>query len=586
MARARRLLVLAVILAAIAGIAWWAVARRTPASPAASARAGDHGPVAGGTLRASLRSEPSSFNRYSADPGAAIEAITRLTQAPLVRINRVTDALEPWLAERWTESADHRTYTLTLRPGVTFSDGVPFTSADVLFSFRALYDPQVASALAPSLKIGNRPLTATAPDAQTVVITLPSAFTPGLRLLDQLPILPRHQLASALDAHRFRDAWSLTTAGGTMAGLGPFVVSEYLPGQRITLTRNPHYWRTDPHGIHLPYLDRLVFEILTDQSTEVLRLESGGIDLMTQADVRPEDYAALRRLRDQGQLTLQDLGTSLDPNLLWFNLSPRAARDPHRQWFQHREFRQAISYGVDRTAIVNGVYLGAAEPVYGPVTPGNRTWYSAAAPAYPYDPARARALLASIGLQDRNGDGLLDDPSGTPVRFSILTQRGHTREKVAAVLQAQLKTIGITVDVVGLDPSSIFQRWGGGDYDSIYFGFQASATDPANNLDFWLSSGPTHVWNPAQRTPSVPWEAQLDDLMQRQIATPDPAARQRLFAGVQRVFGDELPAIAFVAQKVSIAMSRRVGGATPALLDPKVLWNADTLYVRDSADPR
>ena len=95
----------------------------------------------GGTLVASLRSEPTSYNRY-VDQSAAGELISLLTQAPLVRVNRTTDTLEPWLAESWSESEDGRAYTLKLRDGVTFSDGTPFSSADVLFSFAALYRPQ------------------------------------------------------------------------------------------------------------------------------------------------------------------------------------------------------------------------------------------------------------------------------------------------------------------------------------------------------------------------------------------------------------------------------------------------------------
>ena len=132
---------------------------------------------------------------------------------------------------------------------------------------------------------------------------------------------------------------------------------------------------------------------------------------------------------------------------------------------------------------------------------------------------------------------------------------------------------------MGLDPPSIFQRWSAGDYDSIYFGFQSSAMDPANNLDFWLSSGSSHFWHPDQRAPSTPWEKTIDYLMHRQSTAPILQERQRLFADVQKVFGEQVPALYFAAPRISVATSRRVGGAQPVLLDPKVLWSADTLYV-------
>lgn len=548
-----------------------------PAAPAAAT-----GPARGGTLTASLRSEPLTFNRIGPPPAnsAATDLYTRLTHAPLARVNRVTGEAEPWLAERWTTAADGRTITLTLRDGLKFSDGTPFTSADVQFSFAALYDPSVKSVLASAVKVNGRPLQVAAPDPRTVVITMPAPFAPGVALLDTLPIYPKHQLQPALDSRTFGSAWGISTPPGSMAGLGPFVLAEYVAGQRMAFARNPHYWRKDASGGALPYLDRLVVEFIKAQDAEMLRLQSGSVDMMSQADVRPEDIAALRRLRDQGALQLVDVGVGVDPNLLWFNLSPARAAQKTRPYLLRTEFRQAISYAVDRDAIVNTVYLGAAVPAYGPVTPGNAVWYSDTAPKYPHDPAKARALLAGIGLTDRNGDGMLDDAAGRPVRFSILTQAANIRERTVVVMQEQLRKAGIAVDVVGLEVPSMFARFSRGDYESIYFGFQASALDPALNLDFWLSGGNNHVWTAGQLSPAAPWEKGVDDLMQRMAAAATLPERQRLFAEVQTIFGEHLPGIYFVAPKVTVALNTRVGGATPVLLSPQILWSADTLYVR------
>jgi peptide/nickel transport system substrate-binding protein len=538
-------------------------------------RAASAGPARGGSLTATIRSEPQTFNRF-VDNQAPTDAVTRLTHATLTRLNRVTGDYEPWLAEKWTISPDGRVLTFTLRDGVTFSDGVPFTSADVVFTFRALYDPKVDSVLKSGIEVQGKPLQVSAPDPRTVVITLPAPFAPAVGLLDNVPIYPKHQLEAALDAHTFGEAWGLTTKPGTMAGLGPFVAGEYVPGQRMTFTRNAHYWQKDAAGAALPYLDSIVLEFVKTADAEVLRLEAGSIDLMTQADVRPQDLAALRRLRDQGAVQIAEVGIGVDPNMLWFNLAPSPAARKAKPYLQRTEFRQAISYAVDRAALVNTVYLGAAIPIYGPVTEGNRMWYSGAAPTYAHDAAKAKALFASVGLTDRNGDGMLEDAAGQPARFSVLTQGGTVRERSATVIQEQLRLAGVTVDVVALDPPSMFSRFGKADYESIYWGFQASAFDPAMNLDFWTSGGSGHVWNFG---PPAPWEKRIDDLMQKQAAAQSLAERQRLFAEVQKVFGENLPAIYFAAPKVSVAMSRRVGGAVPVVLDPKILWNAATLYI-------
>ena len=529
------------------------------------------------SLTASLRGEPARYNRY-AEATAAADLVSMLVDGRLVRINRATDTVEPALAESWSLSADGLTYTLSLRRDVRFSDGSPFTAADVIFSARALYDPSVNSPLASAMRIGGEPITFAARDDYTVTMTLPAPFGPGLRLLENLPVLPRHRLEAALNEGRFADAWRVGTPLDQIAGLGPFVLREHVAGQRLVFARNPHYWRTDEEGQRLPYLDGLTVLVVADQNAEALRMAAGEIDLMSNGDIRPEDYAAFARARDAGQLELLDVGVGLDPNLLWFNLtSSTRTRLP---WLHDRRVRQAISYAVDRQAMTDTVYLGAAVPIHGPVTPANRTWASASVPQYPHDPARARQLLNEAGLVDRDGDGLLEDPSGAPVRFTIAAQKGHTlRERSVTLIQEHLRQVGMRVDIAAIDGNSLGQLWQSGTYDSIFHGMQASATDPALNADFWLSSGAFHFWNPGQRTPATDWEARIDDLMRRQVTSSSLPERQELFAEVQRIFGEELPAIYFVAPEVRIAVTPRVGNPTPVPQVPQLLWNAETLSV-------
>jgi peptide/nickel transport system substrate-binding protein len=530
----------------------------------------------GGELVTSVRAEPSAYNRH-VDRSAAAEVLALLTQSPLVHVNRITDTLEPWLAESWTESPDHLAYTITLRQGVTFSDGAPLTSADVIFSYRALYDPAVNSVL-----VGDKPLTFEAPDPFTVVVRFPAPFAPGLRVIDGVPILPRHKLEAALAAGKFGEAWSAKTPLAEIVGLGPFVLAEHIPGQRLVFTRNPHYWRKDAAGTLLPYLDKLTALVAT-QPTEALKMQSGEIDLMANADIRPEDYSAFKRAADQGRLRLIDAGLGLDPNLLWFNLSPAQAGDPRNTWLRQKAFRQAVSCAVDRQAIVNTVYLGEAVPIYGPITPANRTWFADVRPACEHDPAKARALFASAGLTDRDGDGVLEDPAGTPARFSILTQADHIRARVVAVIQEQLRQAGIAVDVVPLETSALFKRYGEGNYDTIYFGIQASATDPALSPGFWLSSGNFHFWNPGQKQPATDWERRIDELMVRQAVTTDMAERKQMVADSLRIFVDELPGIYFVTPKVTLAISSRVANPQPAPQLPQLLWSAGTLAAASPA---
>ena len=277
-------------------------------------------------LVSTIRTEPRTFNRH-AGRDSILEQFTHLTQARLVRIDRRTQELQPWLAESWTLSPDNLTYTLKLRPGITFSDGVPFTSADVLFSFRGVYDEKTDSALNEAMRVGGKPLEVSAPDASTVVVTFPTTFGPGIRLLDNLPILPRHKLEAALNAGTLGDAWGVSTAPSEMPGLGAFVLEAYEPGQRLVFVRNPRYWRRDDKGGRLPVLDKLTLEIVPDQNAEVLALQTGKSDF-AQTEVRPEDYAALKRAADGGKLVITDLGAGLDADSFWLNLRPGGRRPP------------------------------------------------------------------------------------------------------------------------------------------------------------------------------------------------------------------------------------------------------------------
>lgn len=535
----------------------------------------------GGDLVFTNRSSPSSFNRISCQGNRADDLIGLLTQAKLVRINRVTWELEPWLAESWTRSDDGLRYTIKLRPNITFSDGQPFTSDDVAFSLAAVYDPRAASPLIDALEVSGKRLDVATPDPHTVVITFPSPFAVGLRILDNLPILPRHKLDAALKAGTFARAWGLDAPVQDITGLGPFVLSEFVRGQRIVFTRNPRYWRKDASGAALPALDRITMQIVPSQDAELLRLEAGQSDL-TSTEMRPSDYAPLKRDAAANKIKLLDLGDGYDMDTFWINLSPGAfAGDPRAPWIQKDELRHAISMAVNRDLFVNTVYFGAGVPAFGPIAPANRKWYSSDVPHPPYDPARAKQLLATIGLVDRNGDGILEDAHNHQVRFTLVTQKGRTdRERAASVISDELKKIGIVVDVVLLDFGKMMEMVGQTKkYEAAYFGPGATDIDPAVTQDFWLSSGGAHFWNLGQTKPATDWEHRIDELMARQVASFDEAERVRLFTDVQKIFAEHEPAIYFAAPRVFLATSSRVTGLTPSLIPPQLLWSADTIAV-------
>jgi peptide/nickel transport system substrate-binding protein len=536
-------------------------------------------PTRGGELLVSARTEPRSFNRHAARDSTT-NLVSSLIHARLVRINKVTDAVEPWLAESWTTSDEGRRVTMQLRREVVFSDGKPFTADDVVFSFQAVYNERSPSVLADTLEPGGKKLQVTAVDPHSVVITFPAAFAPGLRMLEDLPILPRHRLGAALDAGTFTKAWSLDTPLSELAGLGPFVLREYVPGQRLVFGRNPHYFLKAADGTALPYLDRVVLEIIPDQSAELLRLESGQLDMMT-SEISPDAYAPLKRAADQGRVKLLDLGVSHNADGLWFNLKPGVfAADPRASWLQRDELRRGISMAVDRKVFADTVFLGAGVPIFGAETPANKKWYWAGTKETPHDPAGAKQLLASIGLADRNGDGTMEDAQNQPVRFTLLTQKGRANlERAAAVIRDELKKIGIVVDVAALDGAALIDRFLNAKYEAVYFNADKTDLDPGNNPDFWFSSGSAHPWNIEQKTPATDWEKTIDELMTRQIASQDENERKRLYDDVQRIFTEHVPIVYFVAPRIYVAHSARVTNVTPAESRPQLLWRPEVVAV-------
>jgi peptide/nickel transport system substrate-binding protein len=327
----------------------------------------------------------------------------------------------------------------------------------------------------------------------------------------------------------------------------------------------------------------LTIELVPAQDAELVRLQSGQSDF-TQQPLRATDIEAMRLLQAEGRVQLLELGVSPEADSLIFNLRPKKwAGDPRAAWLPRKEFRQAISHAVDRQAFADTVFLGAAVPINGPVTPGNTRWFWPDVPAYDFSTEKALTLLSSIGLTNRDADPWLEDEKGTKARLTVLTFRGNgVLERSAEVVSDALRHIGIAVDVVRLEPNVVRQHVIEGDFEAALIQFTASDPDPALSRDFWVSSGSAHFWNSEQQAPATDWERQIDDLMARQAATMDNQERRRLFNDVQRIFAEHLPILYFAAPRVFIGTSARVTNLHPALTRPPLMWSVDAMAVKSA----
>jgi peptide/nickel transport system substrate-binding protein len=274
-------------------------------------------------------------------------------------------------------------------------------------------------------------------------------------------------------------------------------------------------------------------------------------------------------------------------DFLWFNMNPLNRRPIKSEQdgvnlslFSRREFRQAISCALDREGIVRSVYLGLAAPQFGPISSGNSKWYDQSLKATACDPARARALLAGIGLTDSDGDGTLEyGPTRRPVVISLLTARGNTaREKTAQIIRDNLAKIGIRLEIQLLLPNELVAHLLNSlDYEAILFAFTPTDVVPDLQTDFWYSSGKNHAWAPAQEEPQTAWEADVDQHIARLVRSLDPVERRQALFEVQRIWSRELPAIPTVAPDILVGWSNRLGNLLPSILPPHLLWNAEEL---------
>lgn len=320
-------------------------------------------PVAGGMLRVGIRSEPQTWNRLLATDEVSHQITERL-HAALLRVNRVTQELEPELAESWSFSEDGRELTFKLRPGVLFSDGEPFTAEDVAFTFRGIHDPQVASPFVELAVVEGQPLVPEVVDPLTVRFKLPLRTAVVERIFDSFTVLPRHRLEASLEQGTLPSEYGIGANEATIIGLGPFVLDRYVPGQRVVLRSNTNYWKYGPEGEPLPYLDGITFEILSDANALALRFRAGELDLLS--PLPPEHFISLSG-KETSDRRLIDLGPGTTPERIWFNLNPESSVSAEqRAWFMDRRFRRAISLAIDRRSIAKAVYGDLASPAAGP----------------------------------------------------------------------------------------------------------------------------------------------------------------------------------------------------------------------------
>jgi len=455
--------------------------------------------------------------------------------------------IAPDLAESWDISDDGLVITFHLRKGVRWHDGAPFTSADVLFTYNTVRDPKTGTSYSdtygPIEKVE-------ALDDYTVRATYNKPFAPALEAWG-MGIIPKH----LLEGKDLRDDPFCRAPVGT----GPYKFSQWITNERITLTANDDYF------LHKPGIDRVVTRVIPETSTQFLELKAGGIDFM---GLTPVQYARQTDTRDFKRKFQKIRYPNFIYTYMGYNLRDKRFKDIR--------VRKAITYAINIDSIIQGVLLGLGTPCTGPFPP--KSWaYNPDVKPYPYDPEKAKALLAEAGWKDTDGDGYLDK-NGERFSFTIMTNQGNDeRRKTAEIIQQDLKAVGIEVKLKIIEWQAFIHDFVmKHKFEAIILGW--SLTPDPDAYEIWHSSKTGE-----EEFNTVGYaNSEVDELLIEGRQTFDIEKRKKIYHRIHEILADELPyTFLYVPDSLS-ALDRRFKGVK---VEPAGIWyNFEDWYVpKDSA---
>ncbi|MBU6429150.1 MAG: ABC transporter substrate-binding protein, partial [Cyanobacteria bacterium REEB65] len=550
----------------------------------------------GGTLTAGLISDPKTFNIVLAQETSSTTPLSFISES-LAETNSVTGRIQPDLAAKWVVSRDSRTYTFTLRKGLKWSDGAPLTADDVDFTFnKVIYNPKIPTDLRDVITVAGQLPVVKELDPLHVQVMTAKPFAPFLRSFATIPILPKHALAGSLKLGRdgqpiFNRTWTVSTDITKIPSNGPFMFADYVPGQRIVFKRNPYYFRVDPKGHRLPYLDRVVLLIVKDQNAGVLKFQSGETDMMfVDAPLRGEDFAEMVQQEKAGNFTIYKAGPDFGTFFLTFNQN--VGKDPsgkpyvnpiHEKWFRDARFRQALAHAIDKQSIIRNVFRGIAIPQ---IAAESQTspFYNDKVPTYDYNLAEAQELLAQAGYK-KDASGILRDAQGNAVTFTLNTNaENNERMAIAQILMDDFHRLGIQIQFQPLTFNTLVQKTSTSlDWEAVLMGFTGSL-DPALGANIWVSKSRLHMFNQflpnMQGWQAQSWEKQIDKLFAEGATTLDEAKRKEIYDQYQVVAAQELPYI-YIVNQIQLFPVRNVFGNLDVTPIGGPAWNIFSLYRTD-----
>jgi peptide/nickel transport system substrate-binding protein len=474
--------------------------------------------------------EPGGFNPLLPDTGSSA-ASWELLYESLTSPDPKTGAPGPGLAESWEASPDGRTLNFHLRRGVQWSDGHPFTSDDVAFTFDAIADPKTGSPRRGSLaNIAGY----TAPDPATFRVTLKQPDCPFLSTTMLAPIVPRHALAGVGDMRT--DDFNVSRPVGT----GPYVFKEWKRGEQVTLVANSTYWGGRPT------IDEWIQRPITNKQVLAAQLKLGEVDY---GSVTPD---AVDELAAQPSLATAAVSNPTAISVIMYNLD--------RALFLDKRVRQALTHALDRQAMVDTLLYGQGEVLNSPVA--RVSWASNAnVPTFEYDPGAARNLLAQAGWQ-MGASGLLEK-DGRAFSFTLTCNNANPqRLSVVTIAQDSWRKVGIQALPEILDGAAVRAKYQQTrDFDAVIEGGPLGLTNDPDQTVLWSTAGISAGTNFTHYT-----NARVDQLLEQARAAPGcgEADRKPFYDQFQQVIADDQPFTFLYTARTNVVYNKRLRGVSPS----------------------
>ncbi len=483
-------------------------------------------PVAAQTVNLRLGEDPESLYNVQTNSLTANSVINYVVER-LVYID-LDGTPQPWLANGWEVSEDQTQITFTLRDGLTFTDGTPFNAEAVVAQFNTILDPATAS---PQLATQGPLESVEATDDKTVVFTYSEPFAPAFNALSGVGagINSPAAVAEAGDDYARKPV-----------GTGPFLVEQWIPGTSITLSRNDDYheqFRSDVENPGAAHVEEIVLNVIPEEGVAQAALETGELSAASlQAD-------AISQFVDNPNFKTIVDKTSGNLVFLEFNQQKAPFDDP--------KVRTAIGHAIDRESAVAAAWGGYGQPAYSPLSAAIPGYDATVAEQYgtPYDPEKAKALLAEAGWSDSDGDGVLDK-DGTAAEFTLLSYAGFTHiDRTLQVIQANLADIGIPVDLQTSDWGAFYPSLLEDGWDMDLMRWTWSDADVLNQI----FAGDGH------RDKLIPNE-EIDTVLTRCSQTMEPEARLECVSDAQKALLEDMTAVPVLTNWGVYAIQSNIDG--------------------------